>query len=589
MSVGEVTISDINQGGFTVTFTKFDNASADGVVFKVWPRIAQESTALWHDAVEKKGNAFQSMISISQYGYVSGVFNVESYIVNGKKREKVANNIVTIPKAMRESIIGGYRILYWDSFEDPKMKILQEPMTTDERKLSSGTINKSLNSSDEFNFTVSMKNPLYGKLSVINGLVRVIDLYDYEIVFDGRILEINRVMTENGLFLEEVYCESSLGYLNDMTTMFEKRENKGPSEFLKHIIEFHNERVPKHKQFKLGNVNVPKKTDAPYLYCTFETTWEAIKNRLIEKHGGFITMRAEYDGNYIDYTVDVGSDENTPIKVGGNLKRARRNISLSEMMTQIVPIGGDVDTGEIEEGYEIIRPQVNIKKVTGKNMYIEDTELVKLYGPIRKIVTWSSITDPQILYNRGIQYLQEQKVALANWEVSLVCLHLLDKRYKKFKLGDKHPIEESPISGIEKLQIIELSIDITSPQTVDLTIGADRLTLSSFQLQQKAANQSMERMLIEQSAKAERLEQQFAKDTELSILRSELSQYETTLESYQKESQELEIQIKEIQESEDKTLLSYFLSQLEISRKNEVLYQEKINQTILEIERKSNS
>ncbi|MFS1663355.1 phage tail protein [Streptococcus sp. zg-JUN1979] len=391
----------------------------------------------------------------------------------------------------------GYRVLYWDDISDPNAKVLNEPTYSKANKLVTGKISKKKNTADEFVFTIAHNNPYYQKLVVIKGLVKVINLFDDSVVFYGRIIDIAGSMSSEGRFSQEVTCESSLAYLHDMTLAWEKRPNRGPEEYFRYIIKFHNDRVEAHKRFKVGRVTVKNRTDLPYLYITFESTWECIKNRLIDKFGGYIVMRTEPDGNYIDYLEEVGEHKQTPIQLGRNIKSANKTVSLADMMTQIVPIGADDESYNADETgttSDIIRPQVHIGTVNGGKMRLEDAELMKKFGIIRKIVVWSEINDPRILKARGEQYLRDQKVAMANWKVSVVERSLIDPRYEKFELYNYHPILNAPLSGIEELQIIGIDIDITQPQTVELEIGADSLTISAFQLQQAAAQKSIEKL-----------------------------------------------------------------------------------------------
>lgn len=398
---------------------------------------------------------------------------------------------------------GGYRVTYWNDIDDPEPKILHEPTYSKSAKLSSGKINKRINQADEFTFTIPTNNPYYQKLKVIKGLVMVENLFDDSIEFYGRIIEINGSMTATGNFSQEVICESSLAYLNDMTMAWEKRKNTGPEDFLRYIIWFYNQRVEPHKRFKLGRVTMPYQSDRPYLYLTYESAWDTLKNRLLDKFGGHIVMRAERDGNYIDYLKEIGEHKTTPIELGKNIKSASRNISLADMMTQIVPIGGDDENykdpdEENGSSADIIRPQINIGPANMENpthiFTLFDEELMAQFGVIRKIVQWSEITDPKILKARGLQYLRDQKVALANWKVTVVERYLIDDSYEKFEVGNYHPIKNAPLSGIEELQIIAKDIDILNPQAVDLEIGADSLTISSFQLQQRQAQESIEKL-----------------------------------------------------------------------------------------------
>lgn len=481
------------------------------------------------------------------------------------------------------TVRAGYRVRYWDSVDDRTPKILHEPLTSKSDKLSSGKISHAQNAADTFTFKISTQNSYYQKLQVIVGIIEVENIFDGSIEFRGRILEISGEMSSAGLFYQEVTCESDLGYLNDMTLAFEKRVNNGPGEYLRHIISFHNSRVPQHKKFHIGTVTMNKEdgSDAPYLYTTYESTWEAIKNRLIDKYGGYIVLRQTERGNYIDYLKEVGEHKTSPIQLGKNIKSATRNISLADMMTQIVPIGGDLDTQQEEESSstDIIRPQVNIGPVNGGAMSLSDNDLIAQFGIIRKVVVWSGITDPAILKSRGEQYLKTQKVALANWKVSVVDRSLIDKRYEKFELNNYHPIINAPLSGIEELQIIEKEIYILNPQSVELTIGADKLTMSSFNLQQQAAKKSMEALLQNQLAERKQAEQKLAeaqkelakqmvevsKATTRTALEASLSQTKTLLSAEEQNHQTLTSELERYQSMEGNYESSIALLQVQLT------------------------
>ena len=447
----------------------------------------------------------------------------------------------------------GYRVLYWNDISDTEPKVLNEPTFSKANKLLSGKIVKKKNSADEFVFSIAFDNPYYQKLAVIKGLVKVINLFDDSVVFYGRIIDISGNMTMAGRFSQEVTCESTLAYLHDMTMQWTKRENNGPAEFFRYIIEFYNARVEDHKRFKVGQVTVENRTDLPYLYTTFESTWECVKNRLLDKFGGYIVMRPEADGNYIDYLSEVGQHKTTPIQLGSNIKSANKSVSLADMMTQIVPVGGDDESYQSEEtgtSTDVIRPPIHIGSVNDGKMRLEDDELMEKFGIIRKVVVWSEITSPAILKSRGEQYLRDQKIALANWRVSVVERSLIDSRFEKFELYNYHPIINAPLSGIEELQIIGIDIDITQPHLVDLEIGADSLTLSNFQLQQAAAQQSIEKLQqdlrfqqIKQEEERQKLHERLNQLNEELLLQQEQLQNASDKETVEKEIKLLQEQI----------------------------------------------
>lgn len=206
---------------------------------------------------------------------------------------------------------------------------------------------------------------------------------------------------------------------------------------------------------------------------------------------------------YLDYLKDVGQDMSSPIQLGTNIETARRELDLSNLITRLVPLGADLDkdTQDEETGQYVVRERVTINSVNGGKSYVEDAELVKQFGVLQRPMDWTEIKDARILLQRGQQYMKNQKIAISAWSVSVVELYLIDQSFEKFKVGNTHPIDNAPLSGVERLQIIKKVIDVTQPESVDLTVGADSMTLSKFQLQQQEATKSMEKVLADQQGR----------------------------------------------------------------------------------------
>lgn len=219
-------------------------------------------------------------------------------------------------------------------------------------------------------------------------------------------------------------------------------------------------------------------------------------------------------------STSIGENQDSPIQLGRNIKSASREISFDGIATQIMPIGADENNSQNEnkeeQGSDVTRKQIDISSVNGGKIWLEDAELVAKFGIIRKPVIWTEIDNAQVLKNRGLQYLKNQKIALAKWTVSAVERYLIDSRYVKFKIGNTHPILNAPLSGIERLQIIEKKIDILNPQSVDLVIGSKSQSLSAYQLQSQEAIESIEHVKANQEIER--------KKESLTSLKSELEE-----------------------------------------------------------------
>lgn len=402
---------------------------------------------------------------------------------------------------------GGFEVYFWNSFREmlsdtdfTKKKVVHSPYSRKGNKILSGSIKQAQNAINEFTFVIPMQNDLYQKLIPFQSIVQVVNLYDEEVEFEGRVLSVSNKMTSTG-FVQEVVCEGFLSFLHDSTQHFQKLKNTGAEAYLREILNQHNAQVEDYKRIYLGSVTVKSLTDKPWRYLGYESTWDTIRERIVANIGGYLTLRRENDGFYLDWTSSIGKSQESPIQLGRNIKSASREVSFDGIATQIMPIGADEKNSDgssssdkEEQGSDVTRKQIDISSVNGGKMWLEDAELVAKFGIIRKPVIWTEIDSPSVLKSRGLQYLRNQKIALAKWTVAAVERYLIDSRYVKFKIGNTHPILNAPLSGIERLQIIEKKIDILNPQSVDLVIGSKSQSLSAYQLQSQEAVESIERV-----------------------------------------------------------------------------------------------
>lgn len=428
---------------------------------------------------------------------------------------------------------GGFEVYFWNSFREmlsdtdfTKKKVVHSPYSRQGNKILSGSIKQAQNAINEFTFTMPMQNSFYQKLVPFQSIIQVVNLYDDEIEFEGRVLTISNKMTSTG-FVQEVVCEDFLSFLHDSTQHFQKLKNTGAEAYLREILNQHNAQVEDYKRIYLGSVTVKSLTDKPWRYLGYESTWDTIRERIVANIGGYLTLRRENDGFYLDWTSLIGKSQESPIQLGRNIKSASREVSFDGIATQIMPIGADEKNSDgssssdkEEQGSDVTRKQIDISSVNGGKMWLEDAELVAKFGIIRKPVIWTEIDSPSVLKSRGLQYLRNQKIALAKWTVAAVERYLIDSRYVKFKIGNTHPILNAPLSGIEKLQIIEKKIDILNPQSVDLVIGSKSQSLSAYQLQSQEAIESIERAKANQDIKSKR-EKLLTLTSELERLRNE--------------------------------------------------------------------
>lgn len=123
-----------------------------------------------------------------------------------------------------------------------------------------------------------------------------------------------------------------------------------PEAYLRFLLANHNEQVDEEHQFKLGNVTV--KDDNDYIARSdteYSTTWDLINQGLISTHGGYLWVRHEADGNYLDYLADFSTLSNQPIEFGRNLLDLKKERKGEDIVTGIVPIGATLTEDVTDE------------------------------------------------------------------------------------------------------------------------------------------------------------------------------------------------------------------------------------------------
>ena len=390
-----------------------------------------------------------------------------------------------------------YRVLYYRNHEDKKPIIIHEPVGSGEKVLS-GNIIEELNAVDTFEFSVGLDNVVYNRIEPITGLVQVINAFDGSEAFFGRVLKPKGSMSTKGLFSQNYIAEDGMSYFNDSTQPYAKIPNNGLLDFFTRIINNHNSQVEEHKRFKVGTVSMTTETDLPYRYIGYQTTFETLRDRVINQIGGYLRIRRTATGLYIDWLETIGRASNSPIELGVNIKTATRETSFENVITRLVPLGADlgIDDPDAENDRgNSIKERLTISTVNGGKLYLEDKQLLTQFGIIQKPMDWAEIDDATILKERGQQFLDGQRAILTTWEISAIERSLIDSRFEKYEVGNTHPIINAPMSGVESLQIIEKTTDLLNPQAVKLKIGANQTTLSAYYNQVREAQKSIENVV----------------------------------------------------------------------------------------------
>ena len=534
VSCDSIEIFNISSTGYAIRVKGLRSSNGiSGLQVPTWSEESGQDDLVWYDAL-KWGDDWYCTINTVDLNSDSGTYQSHFYVVTSSgQKEYLDGKKINVPeRPVGLAKKAGYAIYWWPSFLDRRWdklnrttasrRVIHDPYSPRGNKIVHGEIKQAVNSIHELEFSIPLDHTMYQKMVQFKSIIEVVNLRDNEIEFVGRVLTMTNEMSTDG-FVQKVVCEDFLSYLHDSAQWFQKLPNRGSGDYFKIIFESANVQIEEYKRITPRNITVQSRSDRPFRYIGYDSSWDTVRERIINNIGGYLTLREFNTRLYVDWTKEIGVTKESPIKLGQNIKSASREVDFDGLATIIVPIGADLQSqnqGQDEDqSPDVTRAQLDIRSVNDGKMYLADEDLIKEFGFIRKSVIWTEIDNPSILLARGKQYLRNQKIALAKWTISAVERYLIDSRYSKFRIGNKHKIINAPLSGIETLQILEKKIDILNPQSVDLTIGSQSQSLSAYQLQTQEADNSIEKLKLDQSiaTKQKKLEQLNA---QLSALKS---------------------------------------------------------------------
>lgn len=373
-----------------------------------------------------------------------------------------------------------YRVIFYDNPYKNNPIVIHEPENYG-NKLLSGTVTIPLDSIFSAELSVPFNNEGYGHFSIMKHFIQILERKTDKELFYGRVSKINTSMSSSGQIANQVVCEGELAYLMDSVQIFRETNNQTIKSFLSDLIASHNNQVEDYKRFKLGNITINTGTDNIYRGISTGTTLDNIREKLISRIGGYLVLRKERDGNYIDYLKDVGELKETPLKIGKNIIDAQKEFTPEGLFTRIFPFGKEIEPQEDDKNkHQFGNPRVDISSVNNGKKYLDHQELIKLFGVIGKSVTFDEVTNPKILKTKGQNELNRQIFNSVSWTLNIVELSMIDIAYESIELGDKYMIDLPLISGEEQLQVISKTINLATPHKSNLTFGKQAVKLSEI-------------------------------------------------------------------------------------------------------------
>lgn len=371
-------------------------------------------------------------------------------------------------------------------------------------------------------FTILKRHPYYANLQKLKSVFELNQ--DGECVFRGRMTGDSRDLN-NRLSVD---LEGVLAFTNDSIIP----PFKFPEDFAKdagyiaaaesgNVIEFfagwileqHNSQVQDFQKLKLGRVTV---TDPNNFLSrsseNYDTTWNTLKSKLFGSAlGGFLSMRYENDGNYVDFLADFDLTNTQEVTFGENVKDIVLDSEATETYSAILPFGAKI-TPENGEEYTLTLeslPDGDLNDdgdLVKKGNFIYSKSAVEQYGwicvPISES-TWGDVKKVENLKKKAMEKLAGDAVKLKSTiTFKAVDLHFTDEEIQSFRVC-RNVIANLPYHGIfgVSYQLTKLDIDVFNPQNTVITAGLTVRTMTD--INEKKHSDTIQRVEIAEKDIAE--------------------------------------------------------------------------------------
>lgn len=320
-----------------------------------------------------------------------------------------------------------------------------------ESSLLSPSLETELNSAGSLEFTLPPDHPSYDDISLMQTEIEVYE--DDDLIFFGRPAEVGIDWNKQ----KKVVCEGALAYLNDAAIRPHKFEGALISDVFKYIIAQYNAQVAQNKQFIVGNITIVDR----YVYTEFDydICLSVLISTCIDSTGGYLFLRKEEAGIYIDWLAEVPDASDQPVQFASNMLDLNQDTRAEDICTVVLPVGGQVDGANI-----------TIAPVNQGSDILEDSDAIAKYGRILKIQQWNDIVDPQALKDKATEWLAKQQEDDITIETDAAELHYLDGSVGAYRIGQLVNVLSGPHGVDKEYPILKMSMNLDSG-TKKITLG----------------------------------------------------------------------------------------------------------------------
>lgn len=355
-------------------------------------------------------------------------------------------------------------------------------------KLIDPSLSLSDNSAGSFKARVPKGNQCYSLLNLKNNsqFVRVDVKRDNVWVWSGRVLT-----SEMDFWLQrEITCEGALAWLNDAVCPLAKYTNKTIDVYVQTLLDiYNNSKGGTSSKWAIlrGAISTSSSSGSPIPLKTYIVDGDNVLSyltKIAEDWGLHMRIRENAGKLYLDMLTDTQLPMSSQtIDFGENLLDYADNYDISDLVTQILPYGAELETTNTT-GDEEFPDKLTIsgKTASKSTMQVVGTKLrmkstYNTFGCIEQTVTWSDIDNANTLLSLAELYLSDFQFNAMRLTVKTLDLHYLTSSKAAFTFLSQVNCVSRPHGLNSTFIISEMTIPFDHPENTTFTFSRSTMGL----------------------------------------------------------------------------------------------------------------
>lgn len=333
-------------------------------------------------------------------------------------------------------------------------------------------------------FTIPNSNPAWGSAVTRRTLVTM--KLDEETLFEGWVRQIDHDMLGG----EAIEAVGELSWLYDSVQPQAEFHDITVRNFLSTLLSVHNAQCPEH-QFRIGIVDVKDSNDSLYRFTNREQTLDCIRDKLVDRLGGYLKVRKANGVRYLDYVNcdTYGTVCSQQVRIGENLLDYADNYTVEDICSSVVPLGCRLENDATNSKIGNLEQRLTVESVNGGRDYVVNDALVSRFGNVRTVNVWDDVTVPANLLAKAQEWLQSEQYERMHVTVKAVDLSLVDGQFDALRMGDRAEVVAESFGMRRVFPIMRRTYHPDDPSSDVIELGTD--VKLSYVAAQVKANKSL--------------------------------------------------------------------------------------------------